>query len=92
MKIFETGGLLIRLEIKKKGFATEKLVLAETTLNEVYVMVSKLVKTIPPPDGKDSFTSVNIREFVKAKGGKQSTVKCKGTNPYKLLKMLKELI
>ena len=92
MKIFETGGLLIRLEIRKRGFATEKLVLAETTLTEVFTMVSKLAKTIPPPDGKDSFTSILMREYVKSCGGKQCVVKTRNSNPYKMLNLIKELI
>lgn len=92
MKIFETGGLLIRLEIKKKGFATEKLVLAETSLTEVFTLVSKLIKTIPPPDGKDSLTSVVMREFLGSKGMKQMCCKTRNSNPYKMLNLIKSII
>jgi hypothetical protein len=97
MKIFKAKQLETHfcITIKKAGFKNETVTLEDATLQQVFRFISDLAKTFDSTDPlikADRFTSVQIRERKDRVFGKTITVRCKGTNPYKFMTLLKESV
>ena len=80
---------LMRLNIKKQGEKTEFITLCETTQDEAYYFVKRLIESQNiSPFVKGNVTNVEIREARGAENGKSVSLSFRGLSPIEVKSLL----
>jgi len=91
MKIYTPAEpqLLMRINIKKQGSATEYLTLTEITQQECYDFIKSIIKkqSISPFE-KGKVTNIEIREALGSKNKKSVSLSFKGIEPKEVLRLI----